>query len=251
MRAVYRAVAPRVQVVAALRPTLLAPIVEAMPVAEVTSPDELRALHAAVLAPSFPPDELEDVVAMCADLVAGRAVALVSSSDAGVPVAVAVGTRSADVVLLSYLAVAPGTRGGGVGGELYDEALRRWREAFDPLVVLAEIEDPDAPASSADHGDPAARARFYLRRGARVLPVPYVQPALAPGLSRVPGMQLLALSVRASVVADDDAWHLPTEPLRDFLAAYYERAEGEPPTDPQVAAVLAPLRATDVLVVPA
>jgi len=223
-----------------------------MPIAEVTSPDELRALHAALLAPSFPSDELEDVEAMCADLVAGRTVALVSSSDAGVPVAVAVGTRSEQVMLLSYLAVAPGTRGGGVGGELYDEALRRWRDTFDPLVVLAEIEDPDARTSAADdHGDPAARARFYLRRGARALPVPYVQPALAPGLARVPGMQLLALSVRASVVTDDGTWHLPTEPLRDFLAAYYEHAEGEPPTDPQAAAVLAPLRATDVLVVPA
>jgi len=219
-------------------------------VTEVRDADELRALHARILVPSFPPHELEDPDAMAAGLASGAIVAMAASvaDDAGEPVALAVGAWDAatSVLLLSYLAVGPGGRGGGVGGTLLEAAVTTWRAALDPLVVLAEIEDPALNLASDAHGDPAARERFYLRRGARRLPIPYAQPSLAPGLPRVPGMLLLALAVRPSVVRPDDAWLLPTAPLRDFLLGYYSRSEGAEPDDATFHAMLAPLAASTI-----
>ncbi|RHA44239.1 N-acetyltransferase [Cellulomonas rhizosphaerae] len=219
-------------------------------VTEVREPSELRALHAAILAPSFPPDELESPDDMAEGLASGALVAMAASS-ADEPVALAVGAwdPTTSVLLLSYLAVGSGGRGGGVGGTLLAAALTAWQADLDPLVVLAEIEDPALHTGSPEHGDPAARERFYLRRGARRLPLAYVQPALAPGLARVPGMLLLALAVRGSVVAPDDAWHLPAAPVRDFLLGYYTRSEGRVPDDDQVLTMLAPLTGTATLVV--
>ncbi|MEN0130362.1 MAG: hypothetical protein AAGC49_13035 [Brevundimonas sp.] len=207
-------------------------------VAEVHDPSQLRALHAAILVPSFPPEELESADAMGEALTAGTVVAMVASSD-DEPVGLAVGAwdPATSVLLLSYLAIGAAGRGGGVGGTLLESALAHWRARLDPLVVLAEIEDPAQHAGSPEHGDPAARERFYLRHGARRLPLAYEQPSLAPGLPRVGGMLLLALAVRPSVVAANDAWHLPTAPLRDFLVGYFERSEGHAPDD----AMLAPL----------
>ncbi|MFL6112922.1 MAG: GNAT family N-acetyltransferase, partial [Catenulispora sp.] len=94
--------------------------------------------------------------------------------------AVAEWDESVRVVLLGYLAVRPGARGGGIGGPLYAAALESWRERFKPCLVLAEIEDPAAHGGH-DYGDPAARVRFYLHRGSRILDIPYFQPALKPG----------------------------------------------------------------------
>lgn len=219
-------------------------------IAEVRSPEELRALHAAILAPSFPPDELESPDAMADGLASGTLVAMAASS-ADEPVALAVGAwdTATSVLLLSYLAVGPGGRGGGVGGALLEAALSRWQADLDPLVVLAEIEDPDLHVGSVEHGDPSARERFYVRRGARRLPLAYVQPSLAPGLARVPGMLLLALAVRPSLVAADATWLLPAAPVHDFLVDYYTRSEGHPPDDAQSRTMLAPLTGSPTLVV--
>ncbi|MDM7829806.1 hypothetical protein [Cellulomonas edaphi] len=220
-------------------------------VTPVRDAEELRALHGEILAPSFPPDELESAEDMVAGLQAGDLVALVASSDdEAVALAVGAWDAASAVLLLSYLAVGAGGRGRGVGGTLLDAALSAWRSGLDPLVVIAEIEDPAVHTGSPEHGDPAARERFYLRRGARRLPIDYVQPSLAPGLARIPGMLLLGLAVRPSLVADDGTWVLPTAPLRDFLVGYYTRSEGGPPHDSQAQAMLAPLEAPTLRVLP-
>ncbi|WP_019135297.1 hypothetical protein [Cellulomonas massiliensis] len=218
-----------------------------MHVEPVVEPDELATLHASVLAPSFPPDELETAAGMAEALRRGTLVAAVARGDDGTALGLATGSWSAGtgVLLLSYLAAAPGVRGGGVGGALLGAALAAWVGRLDPLVVLAEVEDPAAVTGDrpVDHGDPAARLRFYQRRGARSLPVPYVQPALHPGGRRVPGMLLLALAVRADLVDDDGAWRLPAAPLRDFLTGYYAQTEGgSPPPE-----LLRPLDRTEVV----
>lgn len=221
-----------------------------MRVAPLDDPEELALLHARVLAPSFPPDELERVDGMTAALRRGTLVAAAARDDEGAVLGLATGSWSARtrVLLLSYLAVAPGGRGGGVGGTLLDAALTTWVERLDPLVVLAEVEDPRAASGSRPeaHGDPVARLRFYQRRGARALPLAYTQPALRPGARRVPGMLLLALRVAPDLVAPDTSWRVPTAALRGFLEEYYAGTEGGRPP----AALLEPLAGPTVVLPP-
>ena len=100
--------------------------------------------------------------------------------------------------------------------------------------MLAEVEDPTRHEGSAAHGDPTARLRFYRRMGARILPLPHVQPALRPGGERVRGLLLLALRAsgdRLAGVESDGTWLVPAEPLRAFLEQYFTEAEGRPPDD--------------------
>lgn len=103
--------------------------------------------------------------------------------------------RRLRVMMLSWLAVRPGIRGGGVGGRLLDAATASWRTAYAPCLVLAEVEDPDHHHGSELTGDPARRQRFYLARGARILELPYFQPSLGRGLPRVPHLHLMVLHV--------------------------------------------------------
>ena len=221
-----------------------------MRVVPVDDPEELALLHARVLAPSFPPDELEGVDGMTAALRRGTLVAAAACDDEGGVRGLATGSWSARtrVLLLSYLAVAPGVRGGGVGGTLLDAALTAWVERLDPLVVLAEVEDPRATTGHRveEHGDPVARLRFYRRHGARPLPLPYVQPALGPGARRVPGMLLLALAVDSELVDEDGGWRVPAAALRGFLEEYYAATEGGPPPG----ALLEPLAEPAVVLPP-
>ncbi|AEI13354.1 hypothetical protein Celgi_2861 [Cellulomonas gilvus ATCC 13127] len=198
-----------------------------------TSADDLARVYADVLRPSFPDDELADLAVLQHQLTAGH-LHVVVAEEAGALRGAALGEWFPEqgVLLLAHLAVAPGGRGGGVGGALLDGAVAAWRAELDPWLVVAEVEDPAVHPGSPAHGDPTARLRFYQRRGARVLPVPYVQPALRPGGARVPGLLLLALAVREDRLAGvepDGTWLIPTPPLDDFLRAYYTSAEGRAP----------------------
>jgi GNAT superfamily N-acetyltransferase len=119
------------------------------------------------------------------------------------------------VLLVAYLVVSAVARGAGIGARLLREGTRP-PESTRPLV-LAEIEDPRCFAAS-DAGDPAARIRFYDRVGARLLPLPYVQPSLRPGSPRVDG--LLLISVGAT--EPDVDGHV----IAAFLDEYYGLCEG-------------------------
>src|SRR5690606_22793856 len=55
------------------------------------------------------------------------------------------------------------------------------------------------------HGDPAARVRFYARRGARVLDLPYVQAPIRAGAEPVPGRLLLVLHAEPGVLREGGA----------------------------------------------
>jgi hypothetical protein len=196
----------------------------------------IEAFYHQVLVPSFPADvligldELQDIAA------SGAGSVWLAQDDDGTILGGAVGEwdESARVVLLGYLAVRPGIRGGGIGGPLYLTALDSWRQKFRPCMVLAEIEDPAVPghSDSEEHGDAAARLRFYLSRGSRVLDFPYFQPALEPGADRVSGLLLIVLHADQDFAGAGDGT-IDAGPVRKYLENYQVQYEGKIGTDDQ------------------
>ena len=212
---------------------------------DLVDPADLAQLHEHVLAPSFPPAELIDLDELLAGCASGGLRALGIRREGRV-VAGAVGSTCAPggVLLLVYLAIAPGVRGGGIGGALLDGAVARWVADFSPGFVLAEVEHPDHHSASPEHGDPVARLRFYARHGARLLAVPYFQPGIGPHGPRVPALLLATLYVDPaleSARADGAAGHVSevsAPPLRDFLEGYLRGSEGTLREDAAVRALL-------------
>jgi GNAT superfamily N-acetyltransferase len=207
----------------------------------------LESLYTQVLAPSFPPDELETAEWLRSGVADGTVLAVAAVDPDGAPVGAAIGQWSPGTrtLLLVYLAVVPGSRSGGVGGLLLGEVTGTWQERLQPLATFAEVEHPLVNSASVAYGDPAARLRFYARHGARALDIPYFQPSLRPGSERVYGMLLTVLflapqcaGARAGTVAPDlvrsflegayDGNSLGTDPASLVLARALERPEGIP-----------------------
>jgi hypothetical protein len=138
----------------------------------------------------------------------------------------------ADVLLLLYLAVRPGSRGAGHGSALLLRVRDEWLPRDGRYALLAEIEHPAAHRGGLAYGDPVARLRFYARHGGRALDVPYFQPALAPGRARVHGIILAVLAHRG-----DPRDTIAAQPIRRFLTRNLELAEGRVGTDPSVHAL--------------
>ena len=202
------------------------------------SGEELETLYSEVLTPSFPADELHTLEILRRALDDGSGPIVIAEDEDGKMLGCAIGEWEPEprVVLLAYLAVRPGLRGGGIGGPLLEAAITGWRERFGPCLILAEVEDPDYFEGSEAHGNPKARWRFYQRRGARALDIPYFQAALRPGLSRVPHLML--------VVLDTDPKFHGTAPdtvdaatVRTYLEIYQRDCEGAVGTDPQAMAL--------------
>ena len=212
---------------------------------DLVDPADLTQLHAEVLAPSFPPAELldlDDLLAGCAD---GSMYALGVIRDGRVVAgAVGEGAGPGSVILLVYLAIAPGGRGGGIGGALLDGAVARWVQQHSPAYVLAEVEHPDHHTASEEHGDPAARLRFYARHGARALAVPYFQPGIGPDGPRVPALLLMTLAVddsmRDPATSGEPAGRerVSAPPLREFLESHLRSSEGSLRDDAATRALL-------------
>jgi GNAT superfamily N-acetyltransferase len=196
-----------------------------------------------ILTPAFSPDELGTLAQMRASVRSGISRVMVALDEGDKPVAAAVGEWSAAtrVVLLGYLAVTEHSRSGGIGGQLLERAMRAWRQEFAPRAILAELEHPAVhPSTDAGHGDAAARLRFYVRHRTRALDVPYFQPALGPGRSRVYGLILAALWV-----GPDGTGTAPDTVdgalVRDYMREYFAETEGTVPTDPAARALFAAL----------
>ncbi|MEV1318297.1 GNAT family N-acetyltransferase [Micromonospora arborensis] len=188
--------------------------------------DLLRRAYVDILLPSFPPDQLEDIDVLVQSSTTFVGLALHD----GAPVGVMVADPFDGVLLLSYLAVRPGIRGGGIGGLLVGRLLPAWRERSGADVVLAEVEDPRLHPAG-EFGDPGARLRFYQRAGFGMLPVPFAQPRLRPDALREPGMLLAVQPSDAAVSADL---------VKSFLIEYFESAEGlEVHDDPEFNALVA------------
>jgi len=195
----------------------------------------IDALWRDVLEPSFPPDELTSSDDLRAAVDSGELTAYGVEQDGRVVAGiVASWSRATQVLLVDYLALAPGHRGGGVGGRLLDRSLAGWREELHPLIVLAEVEHPGHHAAHPGHGDPEARLRFYARHGARALALPYFQPGIGgPGSPRVPAMLLMALGT------DPAAGSVPAAAVRGFLLEHLRECEGTVADDAAVQRLLA------------
>ncbi|WP_194891140.1 N-acetyltransferase [Catenulispora pinisilvae] len=206
----------------------------------VAAGQQLTMAYEHILVPSFPADELCSIGDIAALASSGQHLVWVAAEPDGTVAAVAVGEWNPGprVVLLSYIATRPGMRSGGVGGPLLDRALARWRDTFDPCVVLAEVEDPRHFTASEDHGDPVARLRFYTRRSARALDIPYFQAALGPGKQRVRNLLLMVLHAGPSF-AGRGTDTLRGDFLRLYIELYQEACEGTVGTDPEALALFA------------
>jgi Acetyltransferase (GNAT) family len=112
--------------------------------------------------------------------------------------------------LVTYLVVAPDVRGRGLGRSLFEGAAAALY-ADGARAVFGEVNDPRVHGASAQ-----PRLDRFVRWGARVVDVPYVQPALGPGLSRDQGLCLIVLPPIVEV---------PTQRVTDFVAELYTATE--------------------------
>ena len=141
--------------------------------------------------------------------------------------------------LLTYLVVAPGARGGGLGRRLLDGARAALRDhaaacGATLAATFGEVADPDTS------GDPDAAARLarFRRWGARLVDARYVQPALGPGLARDRHLRLIAFVDGAPPAT------LAGGVVAGFLREFYAVTEGrEPDGDPELGAVVAAIGA--------
>lgn len=127
------------------------------------------------------------------------------------------------IYLLGYLAVSPASRGSGIGSALLHHGLEHWSQELSPRLILGEVEDP-REHHDAQYGDPRRRFLLYRRFGARVLQLPYFQPALRPSGSRVRGLLLMVF------LAEPEAYVGPAtvagQPLDCFIREYIAESEG-------------------------
>jgi GNAT superfamily N-acetyltransferase len=211
-----------------------------------SDPDDtlIDGLYQDVLAVSFSPDELDQADAF-AEAVRGEGGTEVLASVAvgrdGAVLGGVVGEVYARerVLLLAYLAVRPELRSRGIGTMLMQHVAPRWFAHPDVLLAVAEVHDP-RPWSAVAGEDPLSRLRLYERLGARVLGVPFIQPALGPGRARVPGFLLFAFHVDPSVeVEHEGEGAVRSDLVGRFVRRYYETAEGiTAPYDSELAELL-------------
>jgi GNAT superfamily N-acetyltransferase len=199
-------------------PVVEAPVSEAplelVPVADLDD-ELLRRCYEQLLQPAFPASELVSLGELRDARSSGSTDGLVLLRE-GEPAGVVLTEDYLDgrVLLLCYLVVAEDLRSSGSGRRLLEEALRTRRPG---ALVLAEVDDPRC-VPAGPHGDPVRRLLFYERFGARLLPLPYVQPSLRPGSPRVDGLLLITL------LAGGDA--VDGQLVAAFLDEYYEACEG-------------------------
>jgi len=185
--------------------------------------------YQAVLRSNFGADELEDKDDLVAGMRAARAYALVARSPEGAIVGGAVSDwfAGSQVLLFSYLAVPNELRGNGIGGQLLVAAQRTWMEDLAPLLIVGEVEDPRYYQDTG-FGNPIKRLALYENNGIRSLPVPYFQPALRPGASRVPHLLLM---VSGGTAAPPGTERVDGAIVEHFLTEYFELCEGPPRDD--------------------
>jgi GNAT superfamily N-acetyltransferase len=192
---------------------------------------EVESLYDEILARSFRPAELESRAKVLAALTADNLVpgGLVAVNPADLIVGTIIGDWFSDcqVMLISYLAVRPEFRGCGVGKLLLAEAFALWRKRFGPALILGEVEDPRyyREHDSMGFGDAVARLRLYEALGARILAIPYFQPALSRLQPRVYNLLLMVFEADPSAMKGDNA--VDGTIVNGFIEENIARSEGQ------------------------
>lgn len=136
---------------------------------------------------------------------------------------------------ITYIVVRPDARRRGLGRRFFEVASSSLF-ADGAACVLGEVNDPRV------HGETALpRLRRFERWGARVLDAPYVQPSLGAGLSRDPGLCLIAHPRTPGSVADP----VRADALRTFLEELYAVTEGGAPDPALLARISDPIAFRD------
>src|SRR5678816_3089302 len=135
--------------------------------------------------------------------------------------------------LVTYMVIAPEARRHGLGRRLQRDAALAMFAAGAP-AVFGEVNDPRLAGRGVDEPIDAMWRRLERNQawGARVVNTRYVQPALAPGLSRDHGLCLIALASEQPSPAT-----MPGQIVRDFVDELYAATEDAPPDDELVAAI--------------
>lgn len=203
--------------------------------------EQLERLYDEVLNPSFPVAEMvprERLLPRLAQEGSGVCCRVAVDGD-GRGVAAIIGDvyPATRVLLLSYLAVLPGLRDRGIGSGLAREAVPRWIVRYQPVLAVAEVEDPrfHDDGEAAGHGDPDARMRLYDGFGGLILPVPYMQPALSGRAERVHHLLLMAFHLESEGCQGD---RVDGELLVRFLTDYFTASEGRTPDDAEFTALI-------------
>lgn len=181
--------------------------------------------YQSILLPHFRAEELVSRESLLAGLRSGQSRVLVARRPDGVLAGGAVGDLlpRSRVLLLSYIAVLREGRGAGTGSALMRAAVDVWGAAWQPPLMVMEVEDPRYFRADEFLGDPGARVRFYERLGARTLPVPFFQPALGGDGERVPHLLLM---VFGGTAAPPGSQRVDGRLVESFLTEYLEDCEG-------------------------
>lgn len=143
--------------------------------------------------------------------------------------------------LITYMVIAPAARRHGLGRRLQREAADALFAAGAP-AVFGEINDPRRAGEGVDEPLDAMWRRLERNQawGARVVEVRYVQPALAPGLTRDRGLCLIALSGEQPLPPT-----MSGRLVRDFVEELYLVTEGAAP-EPELLAIPEKLRLVEL-----
>ena len=135
--------------------------------------------------------------------------------------------------LVTYMAIAPAARRQGLGKRLQRDAAMTMFTAG-ARAVFGEVNDPRLIGLGVD--EPVDHMWRRLERnqawGARVVDTRYIQPALAPSLSRDHGLCLIALAGEQPLPGT-----MPGRLVRAFVDELYAATEGSPPDEALVAAI--------------
>jgi GNAT superfamily N-acetyltransferase len=197
--------------------------------ASAAPPATLESFYDEILALSFRPAELISRAGFLRSFVDKASVSqgTLAVDAAGLVVGGIIGEWFAEcrVILGSYAAVRRGYRGQGLGTRLISDILRIWAARFQPALILGEVEDPRYyRADDSSFGDPDARLRLYEALGARILPLPYFQPALSTSQPRVPHLLLMVFAADPSAITNHN--NVDADVVRCFIENNIARSEG-------------------------
>lgn len=191
-------------------------------------PNQAQALVQELLVHAFGPEELGEPAALIAEL-QNADMFTFSAWDGVKPLGASISWQAThEVVLFSWLAVSPATRGHGVGTKLIRDTIDYWESRPEIKLILGEIEDPNRHVGSAAHGDPKRRWALYQRIGAKYLDFPFEMPRLSPQVPVGEDMWLISFGGSAHPAINPETGNLQGlglgRPLRDFLRAYVENS---------------------------